>query len=35
MSPLESRNLKTALVLVSIALTTFVGIIVKYWLLNG
>jgi hypothetical protein len=26
-----SKNLKTALVLGSIALTTFVGIIVKYW----
>lgn len=30
-----SRNAQTALVLASIALTTFVGIIVKYWLLNG
>ena len=30
-----SRNVKTALVLASIALTTFVGIILKYWLLNG
>jgi hypothetical protein len=30
-----SRNLKTALVLASIAMTTFVGIILKYWLLNG
>jgi len=29
-----SKNLKTALVLASIALTTFVGIIVKYWLLG-
>jgi hypothetical protein len=29
-----SRNVKTALVLASIALTTFVGIIAKYWLLN-
>jgi hypothetical protein len=29
-----SRNAKTALVLVSIALTTFFGIIAKYWLLN-
>jgi hypothetical protein len=27
-----SRNVKTALVLASIALTTFVGIIAKYWL---
>jgi hypothetical protein len=26
-----SRNLKTALVLASIALATFVGIIAKYW----
>jgi hypothetical protein len=30
-----SRNAKTALVLASIAMTTFVGIILKYWLLNG
>jgi hypothetical protein len=30
-----SRNLKTALVLASIALTTFAGIILKYWMLNG
>jgi hypothetical protein len=30
-----SRNLKTALVLASIALTTFCGIIAKYWILNG
>jgi len=30
-----SRNLKTALVLASIALTTFAGIIAKYWMLNG
>jgi hypothetical protein len=30
-----SKNVKTALVLASIALTTFVGIIVKYWLING
>jgi hypothetical protein len=29
-----SRNVKTALVLASIALTTFVGIIAKYWLLG-
>jgi hypothetical protein len=29
-----SRNLKTALVLASIALATFLGIIAKYWLLN-
>jgi hypothetical protein len=30
-----SRNLKTALLLAVISLTTFVGIIAKYWLLNG
>ncbi len=30
-----SRNLKTALVLASIAMTAFVGIIAKYWLLKG
>jgi hypothetical protein len=30
-----SRNLQTALVLASIAMMTFVGIIAKYWLLNG
>jgi hypothetical protein len=29
-----SRNLKTALVLASIALTTFLWIIAKYWLLS-
>ena len=29
-----SRNLKTALVLASVALATFLGIIVKYWLLS-
>jgi hypothetical protein len=29
-----SRNVKTALVLASIALTTFFGIIAKYWLLR-
>lgn len=29
-----SRNLKTALVLASIALATFLGIIAKYWFLN-
>jgi len=29
-----SKNVKTALLLASIALTTFVGIIAKYWLLN-
>jgi len=30
-----SRNLKTALLLAAIALTTFAGIIAKYWMLNG
>jgi hypothetical protein len=29
-----SRNLKTALLLASIALATFLGIIAKYWLLS-
>jgi hypothetical protein len=29
-----SRNVKTALLLASIALTTFIGIIAKYWLLS-
>jgi len=29
-----SNNLKTALVLASIALTTFCGIIAKYWFLK-
>jgi hypothetical protein len=29
-----SKNAKTALLLASIALTTFVGIIAKYWLLG-
>jgi hypothetical protein len=29
-----SKNTKTALILASIALTTFVGIILKYWLLG-
>jgi hypothetical protein len=29
-----SKNLKTALVLASIALTTFIGIIAKYWFLK-
>jgi hypothetical protein len=29
-----SRNAKTALVLASIALTTFFGIIAKYWFLR-
>jgi hypothetical protein len=30
-----SRNVRTALVLASIALAFFVGVIAKYWLLNG
>jgi hypothetical protein len=29
-----SKNVKTALILASIALTTFVGIILKYWLMG-
>jgi hypothetical protein len=29
-----SRNTKTALILASIALAFFLGIIAKYWLLN-
>jgi hypothetical protein len=29
-----SKNARTALVLAMIALTTFVGIIAKYWLLS-
>jgi hypothetical protein len=29
-----SKNLKTALVLASIALSTFCGIIAKYWLMG-
>jgi hypothetical protein len=29
-----SRNAKTALLLLTIALTTFFGIIAKYWVLN-
>jgi hypothetical protein len=29
-----SKNVKTALVLATIALTTFLGIIAKYWLLS-
>ncbi|MCX7962154.1 MAG: cytochrome oxidase small assembly protein [Burkholderiales bacterium] len=32
---LRRRNLKTALVLASIALTTCAGIVAKYWLLGG
>jgi hypothetical protein len=30
-----SRNLKTALVLASIAVVSFLGIVAKYWLLRG
>jgi len=30
-----SRNARTALVLGTIALAFFVGVIAKYWLLNG
>jgi hypothetical protein len=30
-----SRNLRTALLLAVVSLTTFFGIIAKYWLLNG
>jgi len=30
-----SNNAKTALVLVSIALTMFAGIILKYWILHA
>jgi hypothetical protein len=30
-----SRNLKTALALVSISLLSFIGIIVKFWILRG
>ena len=30
-----NRNLQTALLLVALALTTFIGIIAKYWLLSG
>ena len=30
-----SRNLKTALLLAFVSLTTFLGIIAKYWFLNG
>jgi hypothetical protein len=29
-----SRNAQTALILLTIALTTFFGIIAKYWMLN-
>jgi hypothetical protein len=30
-----SRNARTALIVASIALAFFIGIIAKYWLLNG
>jgi hypothetical protein len=30
-----SKNARTALILASIALAFFVGIVVKYWMLNG
>jgi hypothetical protein len=30
-----SKNARTALILASIALAFFLGIIAKYWLLNG
>jgi hypothetical protein len=30
-----SKNVRTALIVASIALAFFVGIIAKYWLLNG
>ena len=30
-----SKNVETALLLALVALTTFLGIIAKYWLLNG
>jgi hypothetical protein len=30
-----SRNLKTALVLASVAVVSFLGIVAKYWLLRG
>jgi hypothetical protein len=30
-----SRNARTALVLASIAAAFFIGIVAKYWLLNG
>ena len=36
MQTIKSRaQMKTALVLASIACTTFAGIIAKYWMLNG
>jgi hypothetical protein len=33
--PAVSRNLKTALLLGAISLTTFALIIAKYWIMNG
>jgi hypothetical protein len=30
-----TKNTRTALILASIALAFFVGVIAKYWLLNG
>jgi len=30
-----SKNTKTALILASISLAFFLGIVAKYWLLNG
>jgi len=30
-----NRNVQTALLLAALALTTFLGIIAKYWLLSG
>lgn len=30
-----SQNAKTALVLATVSLASFVGIVVKYWLLSG
>jgi hypothetical protein len=30
-----TRNARTALILASIALAFFLGVIAKYWLLNG
>ncbi|HET7671434.1 MAG TPA: cytochrome oxidase small assembly protein [Burkholderiales bacterium] len=30
-----TRNAKTALILASIALMFFLGIVAKYWILNG
>jgi hypothetical protein len=32
---LRKRNLRTALVLASIAVATCAGIVAKYWILNG